>query len=85
MHHGRPAMHPTCGQTCMMPGIPSLILTEGLFASVEAKTAHGLLRSGDRFAPLAVVDRACAGSMTSSRESWSTPLWNVTAACGLSS
>lgn len=47
-----------------MPGIPSLILTDGLFRSAEAKTAHGLLRCGDRFAPMAVVDRACAGSTT---------------------
>lgn len=42
-------------------GVPSLILTDGLFGSVEAKTAHGLLRCGERFTPLAVVDRVSAG------------------------
>lgn len=43
---------------------PCLILTDGLFGSVEAKTAHGLLRCGERFSPLAVVDQACAGLTT---------------------
>ena len=44
--------------------IPSLLLTDGLFGSVEAKTAHGLLRCGERFSPLAVVDQKCAGLRT---------------------
>lgn len=56
--HRRPEPH----GLRMVAGIPSLLLTDGLFASVEAKTAHGLLRYGDRFSPLVVVDRAAAGS-----------------------
>jgi uncharacterized NAD-dependent epimerase/dehydratase family protein len=45
-------------------GIPSLILTDGLFGSAEGKTAHGLLRCGDRFTPLAVLDATSAGLTT---------------------
>lgn len=45
-------------------GIPCLILTDGLFRSAEAKTAHGLLRCGDRFSPLALIDGVSAGSTT---------------------
>lgn len=47
-----------------MTGIPSVLLTDGLFGSVEAKTAHGLLRCGRRFVPVAVVDRVHAGRNT---------------------
>jgi hypothetical protein len=36
----------------------------GLFGSAEGKTAHGLLRCGDRFTPLAVLDTTSAGLTT---------------------
>ena len=47
-----------------MTGLPSVLLTDGLFGSVEAKTAHGLLRCGERFVPVAVVDPVNAGRTT---------------------
>lgn len=39
----------------------ALVLTDGLLADTFAKTCHGLLRGSERFAVLAVIDRAHAG------------------------
>ncbi len=43
-----------------MPAL-ALVLADGLFATADAKVAHGLVRGSDRFEVLAVIDRACAG------------------------
>jgi len=39
----------------------AVILTKGYFKSDRAKTAHGLIRHGDRFKILAVIDPSCVG------------------------
>ena len=46
--------------TDMMMGT-AVILTKGLLALPDAKTAHGLIRGTDRFKVVAVIDEANAG------------------------
>lgn len=41
--------------------IPAIVLADGCFGAPAGKVAHGLVRSGDRFAVRAVVDPALAG------------------------
>jgi len=41
---------------------PAIVLTHGLLHTMNAKTAHGLLRGTERFKILAVIDRDHAGS-----------------------
>lgn len=44
----------------MAPG--ALVITQGLFATSSAKTAHGLIRSTSRFRVLGVIDTVHAGA-----------------------
>jgi uncharacterized NAD-dependent epimerase/dehydratase family protein len=39
----------------------AIVLANGRYQTVNGKVAHGLVRGGDRFQVLAVVDPACAG------------------------
>ncbi len=40
---------------------PAIVLCDGLFQSINGKTAHGLVRGGDRFRIVGVVDAPTAG------------------------
>ena len=40
---------------------PAIVITQGLFATNKAKTAHGLVRDSSRYRILAVIDSAAAG------------------------
>lgn len=41
---------------------PAIVLANGRYGAVNGKVAHGLVRGGDRFQVLAVVDPGCAGA-----------------------
>jgi uncharacterized NAD-dependent epimerase/dehydratase family protein len=40
---------------------PAIVLTDGLYATPNGKTAHGLVRGSDRFQVVAVIDAPLAG------------------------
>jgi uncharacterized NAD-dependent epimerase/dehydratase family protein len=40
---------------------PAVILAPGYLATVNGKTSHGLIRGGDRYRVVAVIDASCAG------------------------
>jgi uncharacterized NAD-dependent epimerase/dehydratase family protein len=41
---------------------PAIVLANGLYRKVNAKTSHGLVRSSARFEVLGVIDPTCAGA-----------------------
>jgi len=43
------------------PRESAIVLTNGLFRQIHAKTAHGLVRGPSRYRILAVIDSTCAG------------------------
>ena len=40
----------------------AILLTNGLFNTENAKTAHGLIRESNRFKIVGVVDNTCTGN-----------------------
>src|SRR5205085_11478940 len=50
-----------CGDNIIQKMEKAIIITNGLLATENAKTAHGLIRESNRFEIVGVVDHVCAG------------------------